>query len=257
MEESERMPRRSIPLQTCLACGSTWFREATFYQWPSASSTDAMPITLMRQTMLVCLCGTPVQPSWSWVRGGRAADVELVQFHQSLERVKDVLASRHREAVQQKVEEVGARRQPVKTLDTALTRVERELGPWQSRITSKKTTPGRTWQPPRRQASKQIGRDHLALQLQIVGLTFRQARQVVDAIWESIKEALQRGEDVETPLGRFHVVERPEPTTRWRLGKMRKPASPPSKPFHRHDPTGFPRSVAPRSFFLLYQARRL
>jgi nucleoid DNA-binding protein len=45
---------------------------------------------------------------------------------------------------------------------------------------------------------------------------------VVDAIWESIKEALQRGEDVETPLGRFQVVERPEPRARWRLGKMQR-----------------------------------
>ena len=124
--------------------------------------------------------------------------------------------------MKQKVVEVAAQRQPVKTLGTALTRVERELGPWQSRITSKKITPGRTWQLPRRQASKQIGRDHLALKLQIVGLTFRQARQVVDAIWESIKEALQRGEDVETPLGQFQVVERPEPTTRLRLGKMQR-----------------------------------
>ena len=222
MAGSERIPRRSFPFQTCLACGSTWFREATFHQWPAASSAGVMPMTLMPQTMLVCLCGTPVAPRFAGVHGGKTANVEVVQFHQSLERVKNALSSRHREAVQQKVEEVAAQRQPVKTLDTALARVERALGPWQSRITSKKITRGRTWQPPRRQAPKRIGRDHLALKLQIVGLTFDQARQVVDAIWESIKEALQRGEDVETSLGRFHVVERPEPRTRWRLGKMQR-----------------------------------
>jgi nucleoid DNA-binding protein len=222
MAGSERIPRRSIPLRTCLACGSTWFREATFHQWPAASSAGAMPMTLMPQTMLVCLCGTPVQPSWGGIRGGRTANVESAQFYDSLERVKDVLASRHREAVKQKAVEVAARRQPVKAFDTALTRVERELGTWQSRITSKKITRGRTWQPPRRQASKRIGRDHLALKLQIVGLTFRQARQVVDAIWESIKEALQRGEDVETPLGRFQVVERPKPKMRRLLGKWQR-----------------------------------
>jgi hypothetical protein len=59
MAGSERIPRRSIPFQTCPACGSTWFREATFHQWPAASSAGAMPMTLMPQTMLVCLCGTP------------------------------------------------------------------------------------------------------------------------------------------------------------------------------------------------------
>ena len=225
MAGSERIPSRSIPFQTCLACGSTWFREATFYQWPSASSTDAMPmtpITKMPQTMLLCLCGTPVQPSWGGIRGGRTANVESAQFYDSLERVKDVLASRHREAVQQKVKEVAAERQPVKAFDTALTRVERELGPWQARITSKEITPGRTWQLPRRQVPESIDRDYLALELQKRTLTFRQARQVVDAIWESIKEALQRGEDVETPLGRFQVVERPEPRTRRRLGKWHR-----------------------------------
>jgi hypothetical protein len=144
MAGSERIPRRGFPFQTCLACGSTWFREATFHQWSAASSAGAMPITpitKMPQTMLVCLCGTPVQPSWGGIRGGRTANVELVQFYDSLERVKDVLASRHREAVQQKLEEVAVRRQPVKTLDTALSRVERALGPWQARITSKRRPP--------------------------------------------------------------------------------------------------------------------
>ena len=84
MSGSERMPRRSIPFQTCLACGSTWFREATFHQWPAASSVGAMPMTpIMPQTMLVCLCGTPVPPSWGGVRGGKTANVEMAQFHEA------------------------------------------------------------------------------------------------------------------------------------------------------------------------------
>ena len=70
--------------------------------------------------------------------------------------------------------------------------------------------------------SKRVGRDSLALELQKLGLTFDKAREVVDAIWESIKDALKRGEDVETPLGRFQVVERPEPRMRLRLGKIQQ-----------------------------------
>ena len=67
MAESERIPRRTLPVQTCLACGSTWFREATFHQWPAASSAGAKPMTSMLQTMLVCLCGTPVPPRWGGI----------------------------------------------------------------------------------------------------------------------------------------------------------------------------------------------
>jgi nucleoid DNA-binding protein len=76
---------------------------------------------------------------------------------------------------------------------------------------------------PRRQASgKSLGRDHLALELQKRGFTFRQAGEVVDVIWESIKKTLQRGESVETPLGRFEVKERPKPRKRWRWGKLQR-----------------------------------
>jgi nucleoid DNA-binding protein len=146
--------------------------------------------------------------------------VELAQFHQSLERVKDVLANRHREAVIQNAVDFAAPQQSIKAFRTALAQMERALGRLQARITSK-TTQGRNWQPPRRRASKLLSREYLELELQKRTLTFRQARQVVDAIWESIKEALQRGEEVETPLGRFWVKkERHARQTRWRFGKV-------------------------------------
>ena len=45
---------------------------------------------------------------------------------------------------------------------------------------------------------------------------------MVDAIWESIKDALKRGEEVETPLGGFQVVKRPAPRTRLRMGKFQQ-----------------------------------
>ena len=183
-----------------------------------------MPMTWMPQTMLVCLCGTPVLPKLEGIRGGRTVNVELDQFHQSLDRVQDVLASRHREAVKQKALEDTVPRQSVAVFHTALAGVERTLGRMQARITSKgKAVRGRTWQVPRRQApGKSLGRDHLALELQKRGFTFRQAGEVVDVIWESIKKALQRGEAVETPLGRFEVKERPEPRKRWRWGKLQR-----------------------------------
>ena len=182
-----------------------------------------MPMTWMPQTMLVCLCGTPVLPKLGGIRGGKTVNVELDQFHQSLDRVQDVLASRHREAVKQKALEDTVPRQSVAVFHTALAGVERTLGRMQARITSKgKAVRGRTWQVPRRQAPKSTGREYLALELQKRGFTFRKARQVVDAIWESIKEALQRGEKVETPLGRFEVKERPKPRKRWRWDKLQR-----------------------------------
>jgi nucleoid DNA-binding protein len=180
-------------------------------------------MTYMPQTMLVCLCGTPVLPKLGGIRGGRTVNVELDQFHQSLDRVQDVLASRHREAVKQQAVEVSARRQSVEVFHTALARVERALGKLQARLTSKGKARGRTWQVPRRQASsKSLGRDHLALELQKRGFTFQQAGEVVDVIWDSIKKTLQRGEAVETPLGRFEVKDRPEPRKRWRWGKLQR-----------------------------------
>jgi hypothetical protein len=110
MAGSEPIPRRTIPFQACLACGSTWFREATFHQWPTTSSAGGELMTMMPMTMLVCLCGTPVPPSWGGIRGGRTRNVEMAQFHDSLDQVKDVLATRHREAVKQQAD-LGVRRQ--------------------------------------------------------------------------------------------------------------------------------------------------
>jgi nucleoid DNA-binding protein len=179
-----------------------------------------MPMTWMLQTMLVCLCGTTVVPKLGGVRWGRTPNVEAAQFYQSLDLVQDALASRYPEPVKLKAAEVAARRQSVQAFRTALARVEKALGRLQARHPSTEKTAGQAWQLPRRQAPKLIGRDHLALELQKRTLTFRKARQVVAAIWESIKDALKRGEDVETPLGQFHVVKRPAPRTRFRLGQL-------------------------------------
>jgi nucleoid DNA-binding protein len=217
---SGRIPRGTIPLQTCPACGSTWFREATFHQWPESSA--ARSLTMMPQTMLVCFCGTPAAPRLGGIRGGRTPNKEVNEFVRSLDRAKEILASRHREAVKQQAADLGARRQQVQALNPALARVERTLGRLQARTNpQRKSTRGRTWRLPQRQAPDP-GRDYLALELQKRGFTFRKAREVVNAIWESIQKALQHGETVETPLGRFRVVKQPAPRTRIRLGKIQR-----------------------------------
>ena len=154
------------------------------------------------------------------MRGGETPNREVTQFVRSLDRAKEILSSRHRDAVKQQAADLGARRQQVQALNPAMARVERTLGRLQARTSpERKSTRGRTWRLPQRQAPGP-GRDYLALELQKRGFTFRKARQVVKAIWEIIQEALQRGETVETPLGRFRVVGRPEPRTRWRLCKI-------------------------------------
>jgi nucleoid DNA-binding protein len=160
-------------------------------------------------------------------RGGWTPNAELTEFGKSLEKVEDALASQHRATAKQSAAKVSATRQSLDAFVAALATVGRDLERANARLTLKekstkeKSTRGRSWQLPRRQAPK-TGRDRLALELQGRTLTFREARQVVDAIWESIKEALKRGDTVETPIGRFEVKERPEPKTRWQLGRLQR-----------------------------------
>jgi nucleoid DNA-binding protein len=217
MIESER-PSRSIPLQTCAACGSTWFREATFYQRQDSSAGET-PTTLMLQTILVCLCGAPVPPRLGGGRGGWTPNLELSQFLKSLKRAQKVLDECRREEVKQQAAKPAARREQVQALDTALAKVEWTLGQLQAGNTAARKSPGRTWRSPGPKVPRS-GRAYLAWELQKRGFTFREARRVVSAIFESIQEELQRGAVVETLFGQFRVVGRPVPRTRWRLGRI-------------------------------------
>jgi nucleoid DNA-binding protein len=56
--------------------------------------------------------------------------------------------------------------------------------------------------------------------LQERGFSFRQARKLVQVIWQVITDALRRGESVETPLGIFRVVSSPPLQTRFRRGRL-------------------------------------
>lgn len=54
------------------------------------------------------------------------------------------------------------------------------------------------------------------------GLTCREARQIVSVVLDSVKEALRRGESVDTSLGTFEVIERKrKPLRGWFLGRVR------------------------------------
>lgn len=54
------------------------------------------------------------------------------------------------------------------------------------------------------------------------GLSHREARDVVNVVFDSIQESLQQGEVVELPLGTFEVVEWDRPPLRgWFLNRVR------------------------------------
>ena len=178
-------------------------------------------MTFMPQTILVCLCGTPVAPRLGGVRGGRTPNLELSQFVESLDQAQKVLDKRRREKVKQKAAKPAARREQVQAVDTALAKVEWTLGQLQAGNTAERRSPGRTWRSPRREAESK-GRDYLAVELQKRGFTFRKARRAVNAVWEVIQSALQRGEKVETPLGEFRLKEQPEPRKRLRFGRVQR-----------------------------------
>jgi nucleoid DNA-binding protein len=66
-----------------------------------------------------------------------------------------------------------------------------------------------------------IGRNNpLALVLVRQGCSYRAARKIVNLIFDEIKAALKRHEDVELPFGTFRVVETSQqPHRRWRFGQ--------------------------------------
>lgn len=70
-------------------------------------------------------------------------------------------------------------------------------------------------------SQRAIGKDHvLTLALRQAGWSSRNARDAVNAVFEIIKDALQSHETVDTPIGRFRVVEHPvKPYRKWRYGR--------------------------------------
>jgi nucleoid DNA-binding protein len=63
-------------------------------------------------------------------------------------------------------------------------------------------------------------KQQMAWELTQKGFTFREALAAVDAVFESIKEALQRHEDVHLPFGTLRVMGNDGPRREWRFGKV-------------------------------------
>jgi hypothetical protein len=175
-------------------------------------------MTFMPQTMLVCICGTPVAPKWGGVRAGHTPNAEVVRFVASLDQAQAALANPQREAVRQQVLNLGAPRQQIQGLNRVLKKVEKTLGQLQAGNTPERISRGRTWRLPERQADN--GRDYLVRALQDRGFEFREAREVVNAIFECMVCSLKRGEEVEVPWGMIRVVTAPAPKTRIRPHKL-------------------------------------
>jgi nucleoid DNA-binding protein len=65
------------------------------------------------------------------------------------------------------------------------------------------------------------GRAHLIAKLRERGLSYRMAIRVIDQIFSSMKEALQRGEEVELPIGSLKVVRhKRRPKRGWYLNRI-------------------------------------
>lgn len=61
-----------MPLQKCPACGSTWFREALFYEFvPARPWLYEEEERSQEMTILICLCGQPITPPLSAGAGPR------------------------------------------------------------------------------------------------------------------------------------------------------------------------------------------
>jgi nucleoid DNA-binding protein len=73
----------------------------------------------------------------------------------------------------------------------------------------------------RKPVKQGIGRNNpLALVLVSRGCSYRAARKIVNLIFDEIKAALKRHENVDLPFGTFRVVERGQrPHRRWRFGQ--------------------------------------
>jgi nucleoid DNA-binding protein len=103
---------------------------------------------------------------------------------------------------------------------TGLHCLEKQIGRLLARTDEKRdSTRGRTWSLPRRRPAEG-SRDQWVVALQERGFSFRQARKLVQVIWQVITDALRRGESVETPLGIFRVVSSPPLQTRFRRGRL-------------------------------------
>lgn len=93
-QQQNLQSRAERPVQ-CPKCGSTWFREGEFRQYSamlfgSGAGADLRVIGNTMQTIRICLCGFPITPNISGVRG-KTATAEGKDFAVSLKGAQDAL----------------------------------------------------------------------------------------------------------------------------------------------------------------------
>ncbi len=230
MDRTKQDSMKQLPIKTCPYCGGTWFREVPLDRYLPPDQQDLTrawgsptgAIGRMPMTVLVCLCGEPFRPPIGGIRGGHTPNAELSGFFKSLglvDRVEGFRKNWHEESIAQDF----APKQDVEVLRREASAMELRVGRLLEPRTCKDKKSGRHWQVPKRErASKSKGRDWLALELQKQGFTYDKAREVVDAIFGSMVDALQAGECVETPIGDFEIKRRTRPHHRVRFGKVQR-----------------------------------
>jgi hypothetical protein len=175
--------RRGIQPLTCSACGSVWFRLATF--------VPSYPQGRLQAPLLVCLCGTAVTPQLSGIRPPADQD----EINRLLEALEIVRYSRQAiaDAIVADVSTGAALPDQIARLEHSCRLILERLLPVSPAVKRSRL--------PRRVAAT-YGLDVIALELQRAGLlNFRQARLVVRTLRDVWKAALVKGELVETPLG--------------------------------------------------------
>jgi nucleoid DNA-binding protein len=176
--------------------------------------------------LLVCLCGTPQRPLLGGVRGGRALNLELVRLMDSLDLCHAWLKRHYdTDSILAKAKGQLAKAESFQVLEDQLKALERLAG---RRIAqqnpSRKSPRGRYWAPPAREpvSDSILTLDTLVIALQEIGLTARDAKKGIKALFAAIVDHLKKGGITETPLGVFEVVKGPKERTLFRLGKLRK-----------------------------------
>jgi len=172
------------------ACGSNWFREVSFVE-PEPPLRD--PIDLyVRSTIevLVCLCGQlvpPVLPPAFRERGPRTAASRLLNHLQKAEECSEA------HALAQFKKQVAVERAQLPVLEERVRKLELAI---KQRLAEQPVTVG---------LRHNLGRAQLVRELQKVGINYRKARQVVDAVFLVIQEGLRNEWSVRTPIGELYL----------------------------------------------------
>jgi nucleoid DNA-binding protein len=220
---------RRLPVDTCAACGGVYFRLVNVHAFETKARElvrglgyEDQHVSIMPMTLLICLCGAPLQPNIGGVRGGPTANHEISQLVESFDHAARQVEARHDTAdVYARAARDLAPRERLSPLLAEISSIEREVAQLLARKEGGRRRRGAPWRLPRREPATR-GHDRLALDLQKRGLTFDEARRVVGAMFEAMLEALKRGEAVTTSLGTFRAQARTKRGFRIRLGRLQQ-----------------------------------